>query len=146
VRKLLPLAAVTAALLATAPVAFGESLEPATTSYATLGGDPQAPYSRLKLNPGWKRFVRAKLAAPGKGRHVRRRSLLYFAQLSNLQRADEKSPARVEALALANPPFVSDWRPQEALEPFAVDHVVRQVNRFAAARSVTSAADARVWR
>jgi len=130
VRKLLPLGAVSAALLASAPCANGRPLEPTTTSYATLGGDPQAPYSRLKLNPGWKRSVRTDLAAPRKGRHVRRRSLLYFAQLSDFQLADEESPARVEALDLANSPFVSAWRPQEALQPFTVDQVVRQVNRF----------------
>ena len=36
----------------------------------------------------------------------RRRSLLYFAQLSDFQLADEESPARVEFVdSTANPPF-----------------------------------------
>ena len=104
---------------------------PTTTSYATIGGDAAAPYSRLTLKPGWKRVVRDDLGvAPRKGRLARRRSLLYFAQLSDFQLADEESPARAEVLDLANSPFTSAWRPQEALEPFTVDEAIRQVNRF----------------
>ena len=68
--------------------------------------------------------------APRKGRLARRRSLLYFAQLSDFQLADEESPVRAEVLDIANSAFTSAWRPQEALEPFAVDEVVQQVNRF----------------
>ena len=101
-----------------------------TTSHATIGGDPAASYSRLKPLAGWRRVVRGELAAPRKRRLARRRSLLYFAQLSDFQLADEESPARAEALDVANSPFTSAWRPQEALEPFTVDQVVRQVNRF----------------
>lgn len=110
--------------------ANARSLEKTTTSYTTIAGDPRAPYSGLKLQAGWKRVVRDDLASPRRRRHVRRRSLLYFAQLSDFQLADEESPARAEALDVANSPFTSAWRPQEALEPFTVDAVVRQVNRF----------------
>ena len=49
-----------AALLAAAPpaaAAAARSLDQTTTSYATIGGDAAAPYSRLKLLPGWKRVV-----------------------------------------------------------------------------------------
>ena len=74
--------------------------------------------------------MRDDLAAPRKGRLARRRSLLYFAQLSDFQLADEESPARAEVLDLRGSPFEAAWRPQEALEPFIVDEVVRQVNRF----------------
>ena len=122
-------AAVASTLLAAAP-AGAATLEKTTTSYTTIGGDPAAPYSRLKLGPGWKRVVRDDLAAPRKGRLARRRSLMYFAQLSDFQLADEESPARAELLDVAGLPFESAWRPQEALEPFTVDEVVRQVNRF----------------
>ena len=122
------LALLTAATTAAAPAA---SLEKTTTSYATVGGEPAAPYSRLKLAPGWKRVVRDDLgAAPQKRRLARRRSLIYFAQLSDFQLADEESPARAEVLDLANSAFTSAWRPQEALEPFTVDAAIRQVNRF----------------
>jgi metallophosphoesterase (TIGR03767 family) len=104
--------------------------EKTTTSHATIGGAPGAPYSRLKPQAGWPRVVRDELAAPRRGRLARRRSLLYFAQLSDFQLADEESPARAEALDVAGTSFTSAWRPQEALEPFTVDQVVRQVNRF----------------
>lgn len=125
------IAAVAVALTAAAGVsANGGSPAGTTTSYATIGGDPSAPYSRLGLLPGWKRVVRDDLAAPRRGRLARRRSLLYFAQLTDFQLADEESPARAEALDVVNSPFTSAWRPQEALGPFTVDEVVRQVNRF----------------
>jgi len=121
------LALTVAVAAAAAPAA---SPAPATTSYTTIGGDPGAPYSRLTPRAGWRRVVRDDLAAPRAGRLARRRSLLYFAQLSDFQLADEESPARAEALDIADTPFTSAWRPQEALEPFTVDQVVRQVNRF----------------
>ena len=68
-------------------------------------------------------------------RSQRRRSLLYFAQLSDFQLADEESPARVEFVDLtANPPstsiFSAAQRPQEALVAQAAESSIRQVNRF----------------
>ena len=129
-RRLL-LAVVFLVLAATVPLARGATAVPPTTSLQTIGGDPAAAYSRLKLLPGWKRVVREDLGArAGKRRHFRRRSLLYFAQLTDFQLADEESPARAELLDIAGSPFKSAWRPQEALEPFTVDQVIRQVNRF----------------
>jgi metallophosphoesterase (TIGR03767 family) len=126
-----PLLALAIAALAVTPAGAGAStLEKTTTSYATIGGDPAAPYSRLRLGAGWKRVVRDDLTAARKGRLARRRSLLYFAQLSDFQLSDEESPARAEVLDISGSPFESAWRPQEALEPFTVDQVVRQVNRF----------------
>ncbi len=131
--SLATVAALAGAMAASASpsAAAASSLEKTTTSYATIGGDPSAPYSRLRLLPGWKRVVRDDLgAAPRKGRLARRRSLVYFAQLSDFQLADEESPMRAEVLDIAGTPFTSAWRPQEALEPFTVDAVIRQVNRF----------------
>jgi metallophosphoesterase (TIGR03767 family) len=124
-------ASIVLAVAAAAPAARGATTRPATTSSVTIGGDPHAPYSRLRLLPGSKRVVRDDLGARARaGRLARRRSLLYFAQLTDFQLSDEESPARAEALDIANTPFTSAWRPQEALEPFTVDEVVRQVNRF----------------
>jgi metallophosphoesterase (TIGR03767 family) len=122
--------AAAAVALAGASAAHAATLEKTTTSYATIGGDAAAPYSRLRLLPGWKRVVRGDLANAHKGRLARRRSLLYFAQLSDFQLSDEESPARAEVLDISGSPFESAWRPQEAFEPFTVDQVVRQVNRF----------------
>ncbi|HWC28213.1 MAG TPA: hypothetical protein VG474_16605, partial [Solirubrobacteraceae bacterium] len=130
-----PAALIAAAALgltgATSGPAHAASREPTMTSHATIRGDPTAPYSRLKLAAGWRRVVRADVVAPRSGRLARRRSLLYFAHLTDFQLADEESPARAEALDVAGTPFSSAWRPQEALEPFTVDAAVRQVNRFA---------------
>ena len=122
--------ALAVAATAASVTASAASLERTTTSYATIGGNPGAPYSRLELRPGWKRVVRDVLAAPRPRRLARRRSLMYFAQLSDFQLADEESPVRAEALDVAGTPFTSAWRPQEALGPFTVDEVIRQVNRF----------------
>ena len=122
--------ALAAALAAAAP-ACALTLEKTTTSYATIAGDPGAPYSQLRLGPGWKRVVRDDLGVAARtGRLARRRSLLYFAQLSDFQLADEESTVRAEILDIRGSIFTSAWRPQEALEPFAVDEVVQQVNRF----------------
>ena len=94
-------------------------------------GDPEAAYSRLRLGPGWKRVVRDGLGAGAQGgRSVRRRSLLYFAQLSDFQLADEESPLRVETLDLPDTPFTAAFRPQEAMGPQTIDQVIRQVNRY----------------
>ena len=118
------------ALLAATPAPAAAQSPPRTTSYGVVGGDRSRGYDhRLDVRPGWRRVVRDDLAAPGrKGRQARRRSLLYFAQLSDFQLADEESPARAENLD----GIVADsaWRPQEAFSPFIVDEAVRQVNRF----------------
>ena len=77
-------------------------------------------------------------AAPQRRRLARRRSLLYFAQLSDFQLADEESPARAEVLDLASSPFTSAWRPQEALEPFTVDEASARSTASTRARSATA--------
>ena len=93
-----------AAALPGAGVARAAPLQKTTTAHATIGGDAAAPYSRLKLLPGWKRVVRDDLALPRSGRLARRRSLLYFAQLTDFQLADEESPARAEVLDIDGTP------------------------------------------
>jgi metallophosphoesterase (TIGR03767 family) len=71
--------------------------------------------------------------APGahasSGRHGRRRSLAYFAHLTDPHIADEASPARHERLYGQKPMFGGFWRPQEAFGPHVLDQAVRAVNR-----------------
>ena len=71
--------------------------------------------------------------APGahasSARHRHRRSLAYFAQLTDTHIADEASPARHESLYGWKPMFGGFWRPQEAFGPHVVDQAVRSVNR-----------------
>src|SRR5436305_10744142 len=116
--------AAVAALAAAAP-APGQ----VTTEQRTLTRSAADPF-RLTTAPGWPRVVRQELTPAQAGRAARRGSLLYFAQLTDFQLADEESPARVEWLDIDGSPFEAAWRPQEALEPFTVDQVIRQVNRF----------------
>jgi metallophosphoesterase (TIGR03767 family) len=71
-------------------------------------------------------------------RHGRRRSLAYFAHLTDSHIADEGSPARHERLYGQKPMFGGFWRPQEAFGPHVLDQAVRAVNR----RRISSIASA----
>jgi hypothetical protein len=78
------------------------------------------------------------LHAPGThasgGRHGHRRSLAFFAHLTDTHIADEASPARHERLHGLKPMFGGFWRPQEAFGPHVVDQTVRAVNRHTTSR------------
>lgn len=65
-------------------------------------------------------------AAADPARELRRRSLTFFAQLSDAQLADEASPARLELARPGGAPGL--WRPHEALGPHTFDQAVRNVN------------------
>jgi len=131
--------AVPAAAPAASPDGF-TTLERSVVAGAPL--DPARPrFLRLAQGAGWARVTRE--LVPGQaqaGRETRRRSLTYFAQLSDFQLADEESPARVEAVdATAS----SAWRPMEALNPHSIETMIRQVNRFTAASPVAQAGGVR---
>ena len=139
-RAALVAAAIGATALAAAPVAAPAAspdgfttLERSVVAGAPL--DPARPrFLRLQQGAGWARVTRELVAGQAQaGRETRRRSLTYFAQLSDFQLADEESPARVEAAdSLAS----SAWRPEEALNPFNIDLEIRQINRFTSASPV----------
>jgi metallophosphoesterase (TIGR03767 family) len=132
-------ATVTAAAHAASPDGF------TTEDRSVVAGAPLDPakprFLTLQQGPSWARVVRE--LVPGQAqarREARRRSLSYFAQLSDFQLADEESPARVEfADSLAS----GAWRPQEALGPFTVDSALRQINHFTAASPVQQAGGTR---
>lgn len=97
------------------------------TDYYHLKEAPGEPYGTRELQPS------SPVAAPG--REDRRRSLIYFSQLTDFQLADEESPARVEFLDPTSDQDPSQfaaaaWRPQEALHPQMVDRMIHQVNQF----------------
>lgn len=123
-------AALLVALLALTGAGEVAANGPQTTIGATVAGSGDALYSTLRRGPGWVRVTRADLASPRPGRAQRRRSLLYFAHVTDFQLADEESPARVEFLDPIGPPFSAAWRPQEAFVPHMVDASVRSINRF----------------
>ncbi|MDX6663055.1 MAG: hypothetical protein QOG09_1157 [Solirubrobacterales bacterium] len=96
-------------------------------------------FRALGLGPGEPYTVREGVGATAQaGREQRRRSLLYFGQLSDFQLADEESPARVEVVDLAGGPVSAAWRPWEALQPQIDDAAIRQMNTFAAASPVVA--------
>jgi len=102
------------------------------------GGETGAGFQFLGTRGGEGHFVRQEgVGTVVPARDERRRSLLYFAQLSDFQLADEESPARVEFVDVsANNPFPTVFsaaqRPQEALVAQAAEASIRQVNRFGA--------------
>jgi 3',5'-cyclic AMP phosphodiesterase CpdA len=73
------------------------------------------------------------------GRATRRRSLAFFAQLTDAQLADEMSPARLELLR-PDGGFLGVWRPHEALGPQTFDLAVRNVNANAVSRVADASA------
>jgi len=116
--------------------ATGRTLSRTTVRQTITGGDANESFQFLRRGPGEARVVRTELAKAKPGRAKRRRSLLYMAQTTDWQLADEESPARVEFVdATANAPFPkafsAAWRPQEAFGPFAVESSIRQLNEFA---------------
>jgi Calcineurin-like phosphoesterase len=112
------------------------------------GGEP-AGRTTLDESIGlaWREGLRVPVPAPGAphevrsagtvaaraGRVTRRRSLAFFAQLTDAQLADEMSPARLEFLRPTTP-FLGLWRPHEALGPQTFDQAVRNVNANAVSR------------
>ena len=111
-------------------VVAGAPLDPAKPSFLTV-----------QQGPAWARVVRE--VTPGLAqarREERRRSLAYFAQLTDFQLSDEESPARVEAAdSLAS----GAWRPEEALGPFQIDSAIRQINNFTSASPIQQAGGTR---
>ena len=117
-------------LAAALAVATGVSYahEGHTTEDHTVESLPGPGWQPLVEGPGAARVVRTlPTASAFAGRADRRRSLTYFAQLTDFQLADEESPARVE---FADRGAGSAFRPQEAFNPWAIDYSFRQLNQF----------------
>jgi hypothetical protein len=91
-----------------------KTIKPENNPFIKPRDDTEPLFFELTAGKGSSIVVREDLAEAEKGRRHRRRSLFYFAQLTDFQLADEESPARVE--------FFDDgasgsWRPQEAFHP-----------------------------
>jgi metallophosphoesterase (TIGR03767 family) len=140
---LLATAAVAASVPATAPAASPDGFT--TVERTIVAGAPLDPakpgFLTLGQGAGWERVTRELVAGQAQaGRETRRRSLTYFAQLTDFQLADEESPARVE---FSDGTASSAWRPEEAFNPFGIDAAFRQLNRFTAASPVAQGGGAR---
>ncbi len=124
-RRLLFAAAVLA-LLALAPAS---SADP--TGRSTLREQPGSGTGFVPLATGnGESYVvrRGGRAKASRERAPRRRSLAFFAQLTDPQIADEMSPARVDFVDPAGGALKSSQRPQEALGLQTFDAVVRNVD------------------
>jgi 3',5'-cyclic AMP phosphodiesterase CpdA len=136
--------AIAVALALATGVSYAEPLGH-TTEEQTLGaGPPIFPGSKFEQvveGPGQPRVVRTlSNASASPSRAARRRSLGYFAQLTDFQLVDEESPARVE---FADKGANAAFRPQEAFHPWAIDHSFRQLNQFTGASPVAQAGGTR---
>ena len=100
-----------------------------TTLEETLAPAAGTGYTGLQSKGGENYVVRRGGSAKAKAkRAAKRRSLLFFVQLTDPQIADEMSPARVDFADPAGGELKSSWRPQEALGLQVFDSVVRNVN------------------
>jgi metallophosphoesterase (TIGR03767 family) len=85
-------------------------------------------YRSLSYGPGERRRLRdGALGRARKGRQGRRRSLLYFGQITDPQLVDEMSPARAEWARPVGGLLSGTWRPQEALGVHTFDHTIRAI-------------------
>jgi 3',5'-cyclic AMP phosphodiesterase CpdA len=123
--------AVVFALAFATGVSYAHPLGHTTEEQTVITGPPIAPgsaFETLVEGPGQPRVVRTLANAQARGgRAERRRSLLYMAQLTDFQLADEESPARVEFVDRGPN---SAFRPQEAFEAWGIDYSFRQLNQF----------------
>jgi metallophosphoesterase (TIGR03767 family) len=130
----LALAVLTCALVAAGANSAGAHEElrgDSTLDHTLTGGDPAEKFQLLNLGAGEPYSIRNDLMGPRAGREGRRRSLVYFGQITDFQIADEESPVRVEFLD-PDPSGVAAaaWRPQEAFVPHLTDWAIRQMNLF----------------
>jgi metallophosphoesterase (TIGR03767 family) len=96
---------------------------------AAANGGVRPPEPAFSEAAATQHLVRAAPGAPAvTGRGEWRRSLAFFAHLTDTHIADEASPARHEQLYGRRPVFGGFWRPQEAFGPHVVDQTVRAVN------------------
>jgi metallophosphoesterase (TIGR03767 family) len=118
-----------AVLAAGAALVLAAPASATTTLGRTIAPDAGSGYRQLHGAPGEAYVVRAGGAArAGADRTRRRRSLAFFAQLTDPQIADEMSPARVDFADPAGGEVSAAWRPQEALGLHVFDRTVRAVD------------------
>src|SRR4051794_27707482 len=88
-----------------------------------------AGFKSIGVGPGEPYLVRTGgLGSAKSGRAAKRRTLVFFAQFSDVHIRDTQSPARVDFVDPAGPPLDSAWRAQETLSTQVFDQVVTNVN------------------
>jgi metallophosphoesterase (TIGR03767 family) len=126
-RRLLPAAALLAAL-ALAPATLADP-SGRSTLQETVKPGPGTGFVPLVEGRGEPYVVRRGGGAKAKRKRAhRRRSLAFFAQLTDPQIVDEMSPARVDFVDPAGGALKDSLRPQETLGLHTFDAIVRNVN------------------
>jgi metallophosphoesterase (TIGR03767 family) len=118
-------------LLAGVPAGAHDTTGKSTVEQTIVPTDG-AGFKFLRLGPGEPYVVRTDIVGGRPNRASRRKSLVYFGQITDWQLPDEESPAREERFDAD--PFArvstSGYRPQEPLAIQAVEATVRQMNLF----------------
>jgi metallophosphoesterase (TIGR03767 family) len=100
-----------------------------TTLSETIVAATGSGFNAVKAGPGEPYLTRqGPLGKAGKKRARKRRSLIFFAQFSDVHIRDTQSPARVDFVDPAGVPLDSAWRPDEALSLQVFNEVVANVN------------------
>jgi metallophosphoesterase (TIGR03767 family) len=100
-----------------------------TTLDETIQIGPGDGFRPLVAGPGETYVVRRLGRARADARReARRRSLLFFAQITDPQIADEMSPARIDFIDPAGRPAQDGLRPQETMDLQTFDQVLRNLN------------------
>lgn len=100
-----------------------------TTLSETIVAATGAGLRTVAAGPGEPYLTRqGPLGKAAKNRARKRRSLIFFAQFSDVHIRDTQSPARVDFVDPAGPPLDSAWRPNEELSTQVFDQVVSNVN------------------
>ena len=124
-RRRLPLRAVIAAALTLLLAAAGVAVAAGASSTADRTIADRDGDNRLELAPGDAYEQRSELGQRTAARPPQ--ALWTFGQLTDIHVVDEESPARVEFLDRAGPPFTSAYRPHEGLGPQVADAMVREM-------------------
>lgn len=105
-----------------------------TTVDATIRPVGRGPYRRLAWTAGEPHRVRDDLGArPEPSRVAHRRSLVYFAQHTDLHLVDAQAEARLvgaQGLAWVHPGADASHRPQETMTTQVFDQIIRATNRI----------------
>ncbi len=113
-------------------LAAGAAAVPASarsTLDATVRPVPGGAFEALADGPGERHVVRRAPGADPRARRAgRRRSLLYFGQLTDPQILDETSPIRLDFLDETGGDIKDAWRPADAMSTQTFDQIVRAMN------------------
>src|SRR5436190_3721843 len=127
-RQAAPLAAL---LVVAALAASSASADPAgkTTLSETIRLAPGTGFHQLVAGPGEPYVTRqSTLGKAQKGRAGRRRSMLFFGQVTDAHIRDEMATARIEFADAVGQPLVDANRPQEAFSTQVFDEMIRNID------------------